>query len=477
MFSLILLQTEPLNTFDKKIKCTKDLLQAELCSTLKRRKNVAPIVDPPKYQYPQYNDCVDSAALPLVTNIAKPASLQSETIPQLPSKPSVVDKSKTSINNNHIEYSTIAPKPATTNAKLPVSKPFISHGKPNFTLPRTTDKAPRFGTLESTNDGSVKPKLKPVNNHPIHAAVEPAGKTIVKLPAMDLHLHDNRYHSVAPVSAPHSSYIPSIKADTTSLLSPSLAKVATLTRTYSNEAKTREEEADSGTKKLISHGRPNFIVPSTKKSKVIIESSPLTSKEKCENYLEVKIKSLRPQKSFDGACDRKESFARTHMPTNQYGTAIRSLRSYKSIDDCIDQAGANELHQALSKLRTVDTDVEARSYGKTYNQSGHSTPASELSTDSGNSSPPSSAYGHRALENRSAQRDGDDYTNYEQKTVVSFSKDLLHAPNRYPETIKVTRTITTSHSQQHTTSVAQQTVFNNLKFVIGDNGQVTHANY
>lgn len=58
---------------------------------------------------------------------------------------------------------------------------------------------------------------------------------------------------------------------------------------------------------------------------------------------------------------------------------------------------------------------------------------------------------------------------FEQKTFVSFSKDLQDAPNRYPEKIHVTKTITKTERYVHHQT---ETVFQNVRFSIDDQAHV-----
>lgn len=57
---------------------------------------------------------------------------------------------------------------------------------------------------------------------------------------------------------------------------------------------------------------------------------------------------------------------------------------------------------------------------------------------------------------------------FEQKTFVSFSKDLLNAPNKYPDQIRVKKTVVTERSH----AVNHDNPFNNIRFSIQPNGQV-----
>lgn len=423
------------------------MLQAELCSTLKRRKNVAPIVDPPKYQYPQYNDTVDSTNVSSAAFAKQSPQPQHQSIVQLPLKPVVPQKTAVNIFDDH---STPKSSIAVANQRT-VDRPPITHGKPNFTLPKEAIKKAVAAPISHSNGVVVSTTIP-----------EPfkAEKTIVSLPSMGLQKHAKTIsHNRLDLPA-KATQSPTQAAAPTSPPPPIPAKFGTLPKNQSLPKIDRQlshdnsnvEEA-SGKKLLISHGKPNFVVPSNKKSKVVIAPQPLSSKQKCENYLEVKIKSLKPQKATGDSPVIETTFSPNVSQT------MRPLRPSKSIDD---ECNTNELQRALSNLRTVD-------HSKTTNWSGRSTPASELSTDSGNSSPPPSTFGRSIVNSGgSIQPIGNAYTNYEQKTVVSFSKELHDAPNRYPESIKVTKTITTSH---------HQTVFNNVKFVINDDGNVIHSNY
>lgn len=562
-------QCQPPNEFDTKIKCTKDLLQAELCSTLKRRKNV-PIVEPPRYQYPRYEDVIDGTpTASSSTSDAKPTAIKQQTdgydeilksalgpIKPIPSTLFALNNSGNSSTINNCSNNIVTPAKETESQT--VNKAFISHGKPNYTLPRKLDKCNDF-ELASTHEHTVKNnnygvgsnvtptrfasnpikensfrsatlprKLEVINRFEAKSADEnpfvfmskpinkftttsngssediawnssptdryksispmenqykstflptrpfaaisndsgkngnvSAGKKIVKIPAKSFDPFENHFNYTTDKDTP-----PPLPTK----LPPSM-KVYNIKR---DETKNTEQD---GKKRFISHGKPNFVVP--QKSTVIIKPSSNTStKQACENYLEVKIKSLKPQKSIDES-EKKftnvyDSAATAFTPINHLGAAKRSLKSSKSMeniaDDPICNNEHNEIRRALTKLRCVD-DMDSNPLPQTQNWSGRSTPASELSADSGNSSPPASAFGRP-----SANNSNNAYTNYEQKTVVSFSKDLLDAPNRYPESIKVTKTITSS-SSHHSTSVVQQTFFNNVKFIIDDNGQVVHTNY
>lgn len=462
----------PFNSYDNQIQSTKDLLQAELCSTLKRRKNVPPIIDPPKYQYPRYEDELDSKissttnSCDIKTDMMKSPINAIKPIPVIPSKLSSTDNTNKLSNGNDKFDAYVQDSNAT------IAKPLISHGKPNFTLPRKTEKKALFE--QKTNDGN---QYQPVFKTPMTPMTS---SSLVKSAniGMDRNLNQSSNMNVTiinkstePISPKTRNVLNRSKSIDNAIASspPPLPAKLPSTRLYI----TRTEEPktnDNDTKKLfISHGKPNFVVPSKSKSKIIIKTSPPRStKEKCENYLEVKIKSLKPQKSIDDTLHVDKKVSNDIEPAvHQLESAIRSLKSFKSVDDTIDDAipiEHNELHRALTKLRSID---DSDGFSRTPNWSGRSTPASELSADSGNVSPPPSTFGKTIT-----QENHTSYSNFEQKTVVSFSKDLIDAPNRYPESIKVTKTISS-----HTTSTVQQTVFNNIKFVIDDQGQVMRNNY
>lgn len=450
---------------------------------MKRRKNVPPIIDPPKYQYPRYEDELDSKisitngcdikldAIKSPVNIIKP-------IPVIPSKLTSNDNAN-KLSKVHDKLDTFA-----QDSNATIAKPLISHGKPNFTLPRRTEKKALFE--QKTNDGNqyqpvFKTPMTPMTPmSPMLPMPQITSSSLVKTANIGIDNNLNQSSnlnvtiinkSIEPISPKTRNVLDRSRSIDTAIVSspPPLPVKLPSTKLYitkKDEPKTNETD----TKKLfISHGKPNFVMPSKIKTKVIIKPSPPRStKEKCENYLEVKIKSLKPQKSIDDTLNVDKKLSHDIEPAvNQLESAIRSLKSFKSVDDTIDDAipiEHNELHRALTKLRSID---DSDGYSKTPNWSGRSTPASELSADSGNVSPPPSTFGKTIT-----QENHTSYSNFEQKTVVSFSKDLIDAPNRYPESIKVTKTISS-----HTTSTLQQTVFNNIKFVIDDQVQVMRNNY
>lgn len=346
------------------------------------------------------------------------------------------------------------------------SKPLISHGRPNFTLPRRIEmKVQRSEPQEpqqcEPNHSQGMPNV--LNNIKIFSNGESETtpsinhvKTIITFPSKPV---DSQNRVVA-----------SQKSASDEVLPPPLPIKAAV-KMYTQKINDTKKAEQDNKKLLISHGKPNFVVPSSHKSKVIIKpSSGHASKQACENYLEVKIKSLKPQRSVIESTQPEKRVNNQPEPhINHLESAIRSLKSFKSFDDTI-ESSAFEENEKMQIRNIYDSDSSGLS--KTPNWSGRSTPASEMSADSGNSSPPPPiSYGKSVGHNHSS------YANFEQKTVVSFSKELLDAPNRYPETVKVTKTISSQTISSQTTSVMQQTVFNNLKFVIDNDGQVLNHKF
>lgn len=552
---------------------------------MKRRKKV-PIVEPPRYQYPRYYELIDtstSASPAEATEINHQTDGKSEFLkPDIsPIKPGLstlnnsFNSSKISNSSNNVSITAKEPEsPA-------VSKLLLSHGKPNYTLPRKLDKQSDFqwtsteepmvkaeptrfepSPMGSNKSATLPRKLNKCTDSKWKSLEEPSGTVVVSISMgngsprfvtdpmeenspksvtsprkwdilnrfeakpTDENSYTpkprpiNKFSAVSndpnenngptercqykPTFRPTNHYAatsngtgengqvstgktivnispkPFVPHDTTDCDTPPPlpTRLPPPTKVFNfkrDEVKSTEQD---NKKHFISHGKPNFVV--TQKPRVIVKpSSNMSTKQTCENYLDVKIRSLKPQISI-GESDSKctnvyEKPAKTGASKNNLETAIRSLKPTKSMnnfaDDPTDSHDHNGIRREFQKLRCVDNG-DPNGFTKIPNWSGRSTPVSELSTDSGNSSPPASTFGRPS----GGPSNNNTYTNYEQKTVVSFSKDLLDAPNRYPETIKVTKTYTTS-SSHHSTSVLHQSTFNNIKFDIDDNGQVVHMKY
>lgn len=355
----------------------------------------------------------------------------------------------------------------TTNhnqAATNTDKPKISHGKPNYTMPRK--KSNHSAVNQTTCDKFVKETSS--SSEKQHPQLSPPRAT--------------KQISNEPVKQAHVTV-------SSTLPSPLPVKLQSKQSTSAGAQKPiLTKEANESRKLLISHGKPNFIAPAK-----IQQHQPkqmhnqTTTKDAVENYLEVKIKSLKPQRSIDESSSlrllEKKAMFEKPSPSNPFANAMKSLKTKETNKST--SANSNDIQRALNRLRSTD-----RANGPNYkplNYSGQNTPHSDCSNDSGHSSPlPQPSYINKtAFEQHVTDAvkknipDGrktsssNNTTNFEQKTFVSFSKELNDSPNRYPEHVHVTKTISSS-TETMTSYRRQEAVFDNIRFSINDQAQVIH---
>lgn len=418
---------------------------------MKRRRPVA-VVEPPKYQYPTYDDVNSESSDKSIayTNTIKPINVK-QTL-------SVVSAIKLP---DDVTVKLALNKSASS---LDSDKPMISHAKPNFTLPLKPN-----STIKTTPYAPISTKISKSASDALKSSYN-ISKTMI--------LNDNSHENIVanyelPLhpSPPIPVRLPPKPVD------PMSYKIG------NNDKK----------KQLISHGKPNFVVSPAHKlhspSKVILNSN-----EACQNYLEVKLKSLKSKpvgNDLQRVVDRKAIFEQTavnapKLITTKYkppGKAIKSLKAYKTFDETDvtlsiqsnaytrSPENSNEIHQALTRLRTTDSTAEIKS--KNSNISDHSTPGSDLSTDSGHSSPVPlinrNDFEHQSVSHSSDRNQikncasdtesSTNQSNFAQKSFVSFSKELLDSPNCYPDKVQVTNTISSSTKS---TRFVQRTTFKNI---------------
>lgn len=405
-------------------------MQIELSNTLKRRKPVA-IVDPPKYQFPP-----------------TPGVTKTGDIAPVSIKPINVNHTLAVVSSIKLPEGvnvSISSNKATQN-----EKPRISHAKPNYTLPGKKPESSAGPAIGLPSDANSLPNRTAAAQLPPRL-IPPKPKTIIQ---------SNNDTSVAPAQATNPP--------------PILAK---LQANQTNEADSNKSTIPKGTiesrKLLISHGKPNFIAPAKTQQR-------FTSKTACnqaENYLSVKIKSLKPQRSLDDSSSsqiaEKRAIFDKASPSSHVTTTWKSLKSKKATKS--PSTDSKGIHVAFNRLHSTDEHKVSKLKPLIY--SGHDTLHDDNSNDSGHSSPlPQAAPINKSAfeqhvtdavsKSHSNGRNGitSNVANFEQRTVVSFAKELNDSPNRYPEQVRVTKTVTSS--------TATTTIFDNIRFSINDQSQV-----
>lgn len=420
------------SAYDAHVKTAKDSLQIELSNTLKRRKPVA-IVDPPKYQYPTTPDVNKTGEI-------VPVSI----------KPINVNHTLGVVSSIKLPEGVNVSITPNTNKATKNEKPLISHAKPNYTLP---------GKKPESSAGSAIGLASDANPHLNETTAAQLSPRLVP-PKLNTMIQSNKDTSVAPAQTTHSP--------------PVLARLQT---NQTDAADLNKSTIPKGTtesrKLLISHGKPNFIAPAKTQPR-------FTSKTACNqtgNYLSVKIKSLKPQRSIDDSsssriADKKAIFDKA-SPSNHVTPTWKTSHSKKATKS--QSTDSKGIHATLNRLHSADEHKVSKLKPLIY--SGHDTLHDDSSNDSGHSSPlpqPSpinkSAFEQHVTDAVSKSRPNgrkdvtSNVANFEQRTVVSFAKELNDSPNRYPEQVRVIKTVTSS--------TATTTIFDNIRFSINDQSQV-----
>lgn len=424
----------PLNEFDKQKQATKDLLQAELSNTLKRRKPVQ-IIEPPKYQYPDENEHNGSSndknnnssanessssfntnGAPVETQNIKPININN--VLSVVSKVKLPDLQYVPSAANSQTLKT-EPKPrGDDHPKLE-----ISHGKPNYTINRKNSESKPLerqisgsSTLRSpvTKD---KPMLSKVNSQPLVTKFN----TLPKKSSV----------SELKVKLPSPATSQAIPMNDSAIKSASIVK--------------------------------NVPIFSKK-------SAPVT--QAYENYVDVKISSINPNKEHTS-------------PSTQNVSSKKALFEQKSPDAVSQKPKMSfDVSKPVSPSKPISF-TKPTPWSPSHHQNGNVTTKTTIMLNGANQPPQivqktSTINGKRnnfantvhhskdimtTNNNNSRKNFNDTGTNYEQKTIVSFSKDLTDAPNNFPEQIRVTRTMKTESS-----TIVHS--FKNIRFSIDPNTNV-----
>lgn len=259
------------------------------------------------------------------------------------------------------------------------NKPMIGHVKPNFTLPR---KRPEVFETNTATTAQATPKLSLSQNN--------ASLEAQTLPGCD------------------------------------------------SRKKFGQEKSVVGQKLLMSHGKPNFRATSMTPKQYVakVPCNQKGTKEAAENYLQVKIKSLKSsdESASSQIAEKKAIFEKLSPSTS--GLDTNSLTSHTK--------------QSRSVLNQLRNDDDPRHFSSTIQKAAARTDTSSENITNG--------CVPRAPNNNQLKH----------KTIVSFSKDLNDSPNRYPEHVRVTKTIITSDSETVENYRRQEAIFDHIRFSIND---------
>lgn len=471
---------------------------------MKRRKPVA-IVEPPKYQYPTFENDVQKKE---PDNKNTTGDLNCGNKKPMQNLLAVVTKTK--IPDEILDKIIPIESASKQNEQQTNNKPMITHAKPNYTLPRKNnvqiDKinptngvnhnnnnnnnnvnktASANGTnIENNNNENNVNKVYVRDEHKFRpATIDGLAKPdeIVKSAAGPIKITINNSSAPAPPPLPIKTIAG--KSVTTTLINSCQSCNNDVGHSNGKKKLPSDPSANasnySNQKLFLSHGKPNFVVKSCDKQTPTTPKDTLNSKQQCENYLEVKIKSLKPQKSRDDSLTDNNIIFNQQINTlkhpndeannNPLKNIIKSLKPHKTVDEIDASSNLNQkIYTGNGTLprKLVSTWQEQNKINNNHKNAGHlplviKDNHSKIFSETSNNI-------HSFNKNGVAVNG---VTNFQQKTMVSFSKDLQDAPNLYPEMVKVTKTITT---KSETTTVHQQNMFSNIKFIIGNDGQVMH---
>lgn len=536
------------------------MLHAELSNTLKRRKPVV-INEPPKYEYPTYDDSngTSSSGSNGITNGSGSGSGSSSN-----NNSSVNNKINDSSHSTSVNIAT--PKPLNVNAVLSVvtgiklpdtiqydanvgnagagasassttDKRKISHGKPNFTINHQKENKPIVVANQSSPQRKASsPKIHVMGGTPVEikataAAAAPAvvqpklqrpsyftnhsmgsDKTIVKTtpmarPAIDTEGTESgqveKCRSIFMIKSQKSQDdvakqitkcpLKSADAGTVKFTNapssigvneqpkPKL-KPKEMLLTNNNKAKISIDESSlSSSTSPLSNGIPFASVANKKalfeKSAQIenhAQKSPVSTLRGAQTeklYFNKPVSSSSSPSSLSSSSPSPPLTPSASMSNGKANTlnGHRTNGNHKSggittvtLNKSISYGGNGGTLDRPKYQRTPSITKDAVDH---FARSVHETATSKTTTTT-----TSTKTLEKTTKTLSTTNQFETKQQFEQKTIVSFSKDLLNAPNNYPEQIRVKKTIINETS--HRSPAIADTPFHNIRFSIQTNGQV-----
>lgn len=535
-------------------KQTQDLLHAELSNTLKRRKPVV-INEPPKYEYPTYDDSngTSSNGSNGITNDSGSSSSNN--------KSSVNNKINDSSHSTSVNIAT--PKPLNVNAVLSVvtgiklpdtiqydanvgsaaavaaasasstaDKRKISHGKPNFTINHQKENKPIVVANQSSPPPrkASSPKMHVNGGTPVEikvtttpapaaAVVQPklqrpsyftnhsmgSDKTIVKTtpmarPAIDTNGTESgqveKCRSIFMIKSQKSQDDSAKQITKCPLKSSDSGAVHKFTNAASSIG-VNEQPKPKPKEMVFNNNNNNKAKITIDESSMSSSSSPLSNgipfasvaNKKALFEKSAQIENHPPQKSpvstLRGAQTEKLFFNKPVSSSTSSSPSSLSPPLTPSASASMSNGKANTLngrrtngHQKPGSITTVTLNKNTSYGGGSLDQPKYgrtpSTPKTKDAVDhfvheTATSKTTTTTTSTKTTKTLSTTNQFETKQQFEQKTIVSFSKDLLNAPNNYPEQIRVKKTII---NETHRSPAIADTPFHNIRFSIQTNGQV-----
>lgn len=205
---------------------------------------------------------------------------------------------------------------------------------------------------------------------------------------------------------------------------------------------TKENKSE---KLMISHGKPNFVINPVKTSlKSTINNEKITSATESVNY-SATLGKLKPVEHFHQQIKKQETEKKETSELRKKFEQLQTESKSKT---------QNEIKTAV-ELKTIAENIN----NNFKNDSIKISPKNALPFKQQKLvlSPQVTS---QTIHHLSTEK----LSNFEQKTTVSFSKELGAVPNRYPDMVKVTKTMDETSKSN--------TFLSNVKFIINSNGEV-----
>lgn len=513
---------QELSPSDKLKKQTQDLLQAELTSTLKRRKPVV-INEPKKYEYPTYDDSNKNNESSHTNGNANynnnginnginnsVNNNNNGSVPIAQQKPlnvSAVLSVVTGIKLPDIQYDAniSASKPPSSNT----DKMKITHGKPNFTVSQKENRP---------NVPSTSPKLQSTSSDTIlskYRRPSDGGSTGVNSAMTTEKVHNVKTTDTKTFNG-NSFNVKPVNVNPTDAKTPSNGKFIDVKPLDSKSVNVKISDLKSANVKPMPYANSESQV---KKCKSIFLLKSQNSIENDNSVLKKLPSKTELISKFDNApisnvtvnvyTPKKELKKQTSVDGTSNGISFVSVANKKALFEKPAQSETIPRSKCAQASGKPTTTLEI-SNGKFNTLNGHRiiSPSSNQANRNNNggsggdisngvttvSVNKNISYGsmnqaptkdridqferttHTMNETTSTNKRGQLETRQFEQTrqFVSFSKDLLNAPNNYPDQIRVKKTIVTERSNIATaaSTTTGDNPFHNIRFSIQSNGQV-----
>lgn len=405
------------------------MLHAELTDTLKRRKPMM-ITDLPKYEFSTFDYNF------INTNDNNNTTTIKNKINDL-SHSTSGSVNKTRPLNTSADFSALA------EIKLPIEKKSqsdvkskMSHGKPNFTIHHKENKPI---SLPETSPMSPTFQFKPLET----------AQTKLKRPS----------YFISNIGAEHKTIIKPLALKTTPKVDAANAEESQVEKCKTISKIKSQQIIDSDT--------PNSL-KCQPKSDVILKIENFKSSNEFEPIIpsmHTQLDDTANDLSYESFANRKALFEKPPQDGNVSKILLKNVQAEKSFLNKITIL-PTRMHSFNNNNRN-ENSVPKPNITKVFLNRNfpHDLLEQPVIIDKNNNLEPSNRNVDQMMTINGSDKHESKHIKH--KTIVSFSKDLLNAPNNYPEQIRVKNTIIAQHSH-----AIPDNPFNHLRFSIKMDGQV-----